>query len=111
MQIKVESYGHAVILICKGEMTVDALESLGHEVDRQLPESVTDLVFNLAEVTFVDSAGLEYLLDLQDRLAERLGQVTLTNLDENVTKIFEMTRLRGSFQVCKDVSEAVKAIQ
>lgn len=110
MQVKAESYGHAVIFNCKGELTADSLEAFGREVAKHLPDAVTDLVLNMAEVPFIDSPGLEYLLDLQEKLTEKLGQVTLTNLDENLEKIFEITRLDRSFQFCKDVSEAVKAM-
>jgi anti-anti-sigma factor len=70
-----------------------------------------DLVLNMEQVPFIDSACLEYLLDLQDRLAEKFGQVKLTNCDPNVMKILEMTHLTTSFEILRDVAEAVKAIQ
>jgi anti-anti-sigma factor len=110
MNIKTESYGHAVAFLCKGEINVDTLEMFLKEVHRQINEEVTDVIFDFGEVTFVDSAGWEALLDIQDSLAERLGQVTLTNLDENLAKILEMCRLEGTFPTCSDVAEAVRAI-
>lgn len=110
MQVKAETCGRAVILNCKGELTCDTLEVFSKEATRYLNESVTDLVINGAEMPFIDSAGLEYLLDMQTRLAEKLGQVTLTNLDESVMKILEITRLDGGFQICRDVAEAVKTL-
>ena len=112
MNINVESYGHAVILNLKGELTEDVLGSLNEAVEHQLeaPE-IVDIVFNLDGVPFVDSAALEYLLDLHDRLSERFGQVKLVKVDDNVMTILEVTRLRSSFEIHRDVSEAVKAIQ
>jgi anti-anti-sigma factor len=61
-------------------------------------------------VPFIDSAGLEYLLDLQEKLAQRMGQVKLIKPDENIRKILELTRLASVFEVFKDIPEAVKAI-
>ena len=112
MNIQVESYGHAVILNLKGELTEDVLASLHEAVEHQLegPE-VVDVVFSLDGVPFVDSAALEYLLNLRDRLAERFGQVKLVKVDDNVMTILEVTRLRSSFEIYRDVPEAVKAIQ
>lgn len=110
MIVKAESYGHAVVLNCKGELTADGLEAFSSEVGKHVAESVTDLVFNFSETPFVDSAALEYLLDLQESLAEKLGQITLTNLDESVAKILEMTRLESSFTICKDVVDAVRTV-
>jgi anti-sigma B factor antagonist len=112
MNISAESYGHAVILILKGDLTEDVLGALNQAVEHQLagPE-VVDIVLNLEGVPFVDSAALEYMLDLQDRLAERFGQVKLVKVDENVATILEITRLNANFEVFQDVTEAVKAIQ
>jgi anti-anti-sigma factor len=112
MNVSAESYGHAVILNLKGEFTEDALAVIQQAVDHHLlsKDHVIDLVFNMEAVPFVDSAALEYLLTLQERLAERLGQVKLVKCDENVLKILEVTRLDTSFELFKDNVEAVKAI-
>jgi len=112
MNVTAESYGSAVILNLKGELTEDVLNALRQAVNHQLEDrEVIDIVLNLSAVPFMDSAGLEYLLDLQDSLAERLGQVKLLGIDENVRTILEMTRLRSGFEVYSDASDAVKTIQ
>ena len=112
MNATAESYGHAVILNCKGELTEDSLTAFKQVVDHQLMgKEVIDLVLNLEQVPFIDSAGMEYLLDLQELLAARLGQVKFIKPDDNVRKILEITRLEGAFETFKDVNEAVKVIQ
>lgn len=112
MSIQVESYGHAVILNLKGDLAEDTLGAFNQEVDRQLEgKEVVDIVLNMQAVTFVDSQAFEALLDLQDRLAERLGQVRLVKCQENVTKILEMTALDSVFESFDDVNEAVKALE
>jgi len=112
MNVNVESYGHAVVLNLKGELTEDALSILNQAVEHQLesPE-VVDVVFNMDAVPFVDSAALEYMLDLREKLSERFGQVKLVKADDNVMTILEVTRLRSSFEIYRDITEAVKAIQ
>jgi len=112
MNIVAESYGHAVILNLKGELTDDSIGALMQAAERALEDSVViDLVLNFEAVPFVDSKSLEFLLSLQDRLSEKLGQVKLLKCDENVRKILEITRLEGAFEVCQDANEAVKSIQ
>lgn len=112
MTISAESYGHAVILNMKGELTEDTLAAFQEVVDRHVRDKeVIDLVLNLESVPFIDSKALEYLLDLQDTLAQKMGQVKLLRCDERVQKILEITRLEASFETYRDVSEAVKAIQ
>jgi len=112
MNISAESYGHAVILNLKGDLTEDALAALRQAVEHQLENAeVVDLVINLEEVPFIDSMALEYLLELQDRLAEKFGRVKLAKVDDNVLTILEMTRLRSRFEIFRDIPEAVKAMQ
>jgi anti-anti-sigma factor len=112
MNVSAESYGHAVILNLKGDLTEDEISVVRHAVDHQLEDAqVIDLVLNLAEVPFIDSAALEYMLDLQDRLAERFGQVKLVHVEDNIQTILDVTRLWSSFEVFHDIPEAVKAIQ
>ena len=111
MQVTAESYGDAVILNCTGDLTADSLDAFKKVVDHQLAEQqVRDLALNLESVGFIDSAALEYLLELQERLNERLGQVKLVSLDENMLKILEITRLDTAFERHEDVAEAVKNI-
>jgi len=112
MTVHAESYGHAVILIVEGELTVDSLEAFKKAVEHQLEsKEVIDLAIDLEKVPFIDSAALEYLLDLQELLAERLGQVKLVRPDVNTRKILEITRLESAFEIFADVAEAVKVTQ
>jgi anti-anti-sigma factor len=111
VNITAECYGQSVILNCKGELTVDSLEAFRQAVEHQLEEShVRDVVLNFEAVVFVDSAGMEYLLDLQEMLNDRLGQVKLVGLDENVSKILEITRLDSAFERFSNVSDAVRTM-
>lgn len=111
MNISAESYGHAVILGLKGEINEDRLGAVNQAVEHQLENAeVVDIVLNFEGVLWVDSAALEYMLDLQDRLAERFGQVKLIKVEENVMTILDITRLRSSFEIYDDVPQAVKAL-
>jgi anti-anti-sigma factor len=95
-----------------GELTEDTLGSFRQAVSHQLDnDEVIDIVLNMEKTQFVDSAALEYLLDLEEILAGRLGQVKLLNPNEFIQKIFEVTRLNGEFQTVSDVNEAIQVTQ
>jgi len=112
MSIPVENYGHAVVLKPKDELTEDTLGAFKEAVDHQLEDDgVVDVVIDMEEIAFIDSLVLEYLLDLQDSLHEKFGQVRLAKCDENVRKILEITRLDSQFEVFDDPGEAVKVIR
>jgi anti-anti-sigma factor len=111
MNVNTESFGAAVLLIIKGEMTADDIAALRKAVDHELEDpDVLDVVVDMQDVPFVDSAAWEFLLDLQDELAERMGQVKLARCDENVRKIAEMTRLDQELEIFDAVEPAVRTI-
>jgi len=112
MNITAESYGHAVMVNLQGDLTEDSLDAVKQVVDHQLSaEGVIDLVLNFEKVPFVDSACLEYLLELQEALSQKFGRVRLLKCDENIRKILEITRLDTSFETFSEVAEAIKAIE
>jgi len=111
MNITAERHGSIVVLNLRGELTDDSLAAFAKAVDHQLDgKEVVDIVLNMENVPFLDSAALTYLLDLQDRLSERLGQVKLSAIDDNIRVILEVTRLKAAFDVYEDAAEAVEAV-
>jgi len=109
MNIPVEDYGHAVILKPKGELAEDTLGAFREAVDHQLADDgVVDVIVDMEDVTFVDSTVLEYLLDLQDLLQDKFGQVRLARCGANIAKILEMTRLNMVFEVFANTEDAVR---
>lgn len=111
MNIAVENHGPVVVLNLRGEMTDESVGAFAKAVDHQLEnKDVVDIVLNMESVPFLDSAALTYLLDLQDRLSERLGQVKLGAIDDNVRVILEVTRLKATFDVHESADEAVRAV-
>ena len=112
MNITAESYGHAVVLILKGELVGDTLTIFRREVDRQLKDrEVIDVVLDLQAMSAMDSEAMEYLLDLQDRLAEKFGQVKIARVQPHIQKILEITRLTTEFEIFEDPTQAIKVMQ
>jgi anti-sigma B factor antagonist len=65
------------------------------------------LVLDLQQVPHVDSAGLEALLDVQDELRARGGEVKLAALPPVVRDALRATRLIQQFQVFGAAKAAV----
>ena len=57
------------------------------------------LVLNFANVRFMTSAMLGLLVRIHKRVGERGGQLELRNLDQNLYKLFEITRLTKIFNI------------
>jgi anti-sigma B factor antagonist len=84
--------GGSLDVALAGELDMAAAFKLESELDRLLaPRAVLRLVLDLAELTFIDSAGLGALLAIHDR-AQDLGiDFLLTNPSDPVRRILDLS--------------------
>jgi anti-sigma B factor antagonist len=57
------------------------------------------VVIELSDVEFMDSSGLQELLDLDDGLRERGGEMVLAHPSVPVLRLFELTGLDAHFNL------------
>jgi anti-anti-sigma factor len=77
-----------------GELDMAATFKLESELERLLAgEKVRRLVFDLAGLTFVDSAGLGALLAIRDRAGDLGVEMVLKNLSAPVRRILDSSGL------------------
>ncbi len=55
-------------------------------------EGITKVVFDMAKITYISSAGLRVILGARKAVGED-GQLTILNANEEVREIFEVTNL------------------
>ena len=76
------------------------------ELDRSV--GAGDLLVDLSEVTFLDSAGLHVLFRLARRLAERGATLAVVVPPGSpVRRVVEIAYVEGAAEVCASVDEAV----
>ena len=75
-----------------GALDMAATFTLEPEVERLLAEDgVRRLVLNLAEVRFIDSAGIGALLSIRERTERLSVEMALTNVPAPVQRVLELT--------------------
>ncbi len=96
-----------------GAVTVKLIGSLdtatAPELERQLApvlgSLVKDLVFDLAELKFISSAGLRLFSTARKTLKGRGGQVSFLNMQPQIQEVFEIMKSLPGVAVFKDVAE------
>lgn len=111
MKTSHQDFGHVTVVTLSGEFTADDAERFTRDMGDRIAAGVRDLVFDCENLEFIDSAGLEAMLRLRDRAAERMGQVRLVRPDPNVAKILEITRLVRVFQSHENLEAAVRSLR
>jgi|tagenome__1003787_1003787.scaffolds.fasta_scaffold20614495_3 anti-anti-sigma factor len=87
----------ALELALAGDLDMVATFNLEPKVDRLLAEGgVRRLILNLADVAFIDSAGVGALVSIRER-TEQLGvELILANVPAPVHRVLEITGTRSS---------------
>ncbi len=65
------------------------------------------VVLDMSNVTLIDSAGLETLLDIQQKLRESAGVLKLAGLSQLCEDVFLVTGLAERFETYDDTKAAV----
>jgi anti-anti-sigma factor len=67
--------------------------------------AVREIVFDLAELKFISSAGLRIFSNARKLLKERGGQVSFLNLQPQIEEVFEIIKALPGMQVFRDLKE------
>ena len=96
-----------------GAVTVKLTGSLdtatAPELERQLAPvlagPVKDIVFDLAQLKFISSAGLRVFSATRKTLKERAGQASFIHMQPQIQEVFEIMKSLPGVAVFKDVAE------
>src|SRR5207245_4257612 len=67
------------------------------------------ILFNLGDVSYIDSAGLGHLVSAFTSVRKQGGELKLLNLTNKVHDVLQITRLYTVFDIMEDEAEAVKS--
>ena len=110
MKLKSQDYNDLTVVELQGEMTADFIEMLQNKMNEIVANKKLGIVLDMNNVVFIDSKGLEYLLRLRDYCNESSCALKLAGLNENCSKILEITRLEKEFDRYGELEEAVKSL-
>ena len=100
-----------VVLDCSGRIVFgDETRTLSETV-KQLLEESTQIVLNLAGVSYIDSGGLGTLVALYTTARNRGGMIHLANLTQRVGDLLQVTKLLTVFEVYEGEDQAVRAFR
>ena len=90
MTINTEKKDAAVTLHISGRLDTTTAPELENTV-KAMPNDIKELTLDMAEVTYISSAGLRVLLVAQKEMNKKQGQMTLTHVNETVMEVLEVT--------------------
>lgn len=112
MSLEIEQREHegVVILSIKGRITLGKeATALRETVNGLNAGGHRNLVFNLADVDYIDSTGLGALVMTASTLRKSGGNVKLVNLNRRTIELLVMTKLATIFEIFGDEQDAVNS--
>jgi len=112
MQIEERAVGEVVVLDLKGRVTLgDGDELLKDKVNSLVNRGFKKIVLNLAEVPYVDSAGLGEIVRTYTTVSRQGGSLKLLNLTKRISDLLSITKLLTVFETFDSEGEAIKSFQ
>ena len=110
MQIDERSAGDVTVLDLKGRMTMgEGDELLKDKVNSLILQGRTKLVLNLADVPYVDSAGLGEIVRTYTTVTKQGGSLKMANLTKRITDLLSITKLLTVFDTYDSEADAVRS--
>jgi len=110
MQIEERGVGDVIVLDLKGKITLgEGDELLKDKVNSLVNQGHKKIVLNLADVPYIDSAGLGEVVRTYTTVSRQGGSLKLLNLTKRITDLLSITKLLTVFETFDSETEAVRS--
>jgi len=109
MQIEERVVGEVTILDLKGKITLgEGDEALKDKINSLIHQNRKRILLNLADVPYIDSAGLGEIVRTYTTVSRQSGQLKLVNLTKRITDLLSITKLLTVFETFDNEAEALQ---
>ncbi|HMJ86647.1 MAG TPA: STAS domain-containing protein [Vicinamibacterales bacterium] len=110
MQIDERVVDGVTILDLKGKMTLgEGDELLKDKINSLLQQDKKQLLLNLENVPYIDSAGLGEVVRTYTTVSRQGGSLKLLNLTKRITDLLSITKLLTVFETYENENDAVRS--
>src|SRR5262245_36296447 len=95
----------AVTVKLSGSLDTATAPDLERQLAPVLAGSVKDIVFDLAQLKFISSAGLRIFGSVRKQLKERGGQASFVHLQPQIQEVFDIIKALPGVAIFKDIAE------
>jgi anti-sigma B factor antagonist len=98
------------VLAVRGEIDLFTAPELKQVLAESIEAGRVRIIVDLTDTTFLDSTALGVLIGAVKRLRSRDGALAIVNIDDNISKTFEITGLDQIFTIVPTRDEAIDAV-
>src|ERR1051325_7735547 len=111
MQITERTVGDVMVVDLKGKITLgEGDELLKDKVNSLVNQGQKKIILNLAEVPYLDSAGLGEVVRAYTTVSRQGGSFKLLGLTKRITDLLAITKLLTGFDAFDSEDDAVRSL-
>ena len=111
MEIQEQRQGAVTVLKPLGALCQDDAECFKKRMLEVLGKTLGRFVVDASAVAFVDSRGLEALVEVTEVLAQSGLALKLCGANDTLREVFDMTELSSMFESFEDTNSAVRSFR
>ncbi|MGQ9631459.1 MAG: STAS domain-containing protein [bacterium] len=108
MEINIGSKGDFAVIELAGEVDVSNAVKIKDTIRDLVGDDKIKIVMDFSRVSYIDSFGIGVLVSSLMTIKKGNGTMRLANINENIRKIFELTKLQKFFDIYGNVDEAIR---
>ncbi|MBI3099041.1 MAG: anti-sigma factor antagonist [Planctomycetes bacterium] len=103
----VQGVENAALIIIGGAIDAKTVPGFQEQMDQLKDSGITRFILDMADIRYVNSTGLGYLVNLADNLEPQGGGIALVKVQPKVKIVFDMLGLNAFFKIYTNQKAAV----
>lgn len=109
MNLQRDVQGAVTVLRPDGPLTEPDAERFTGEILEAFDETLGRIALDTSMVSFVDSRGLEAMLDVAEKMIESGKSLKLCGVNDTLRQVLELTDLANMFEYYEDANAAARS--
>lgn len=107
MNFEVSTQNDVTVVEVTGQLIVGNRQELKDDVLKLLASGARKFLIDFRDTAYIDSSGLGVLVSLSKKIREKGGEMRLSNLNEDLRTLFELTKLDTLFHIADSRDQAL----
>jgi anti-anti-sigma factor len=109
VEFKEQQVGAILVMRPEGPLKGEAAEDFKKRMTHALNESLGRCIIDGSAIQFIDSRGLEVLVEVNEAVAQTGHLLKLCGLNDTIREVLDLTQLASQIEQYPDVNTAVRS--
>lgn len=109
MTFSIKKQDDIVLIDVEGQLIVGNRQELKQKVLDEIEAGARKFLINFSQTGYIDSSGLGVLVSLSKKIREHGGELRLSDLNDDLKTLFELTKLDTLFMISESREKALES--